>query len=420
MQRKYINHPLMIAILVIPLIEPYGIAEMAMYLGGIWRFIDSILSIFKWISVFGTAMLVISNIKKRKSYDRVIFLMIAYHVWIITVALIRGNFYITNIKFAVASICIVILFNEYINFYNASKFLSVIETLLLLWIIINFLCLVIYPTGMYTTERGWRANWFLGYRNVHIYYYIPYLAVSGIDQYIRNRRIGIKYYLVITLIVVSALLAGSYTTLIAMGLFGLLFYLFGDKKLLNKINILTLYFSSIIISILFIFFNYQNSFLNEVINFLGNIIGRNVSASTMSSRNVIWARAIMDFFQHPLIGNGNISYSDIFSTWSVSQAHNMYLDIVVIGGIVLLVLFSAIVIGINKRVIECKNPELYNIATILFLALAILFITEARHDTVLLFIYLISIYFYPALIKNYSISDKSKRLKIRISRTNIR
>lgn len=413
-QHKYINHPLVIALLFIPFVEPYGIAEMAMYIGDSWKYVDMLFSLLKWMSVIGVVLLSAINIKKKEKFDWMIALLILYQAWILIIALIRGNLYITNIKYAVASICVVILFKVYISCFSASRFISTIEKVLLLWIIVNFICLILFPEGMYITERGWSANWFLGYRNVHIYYYIPYLTIASINQYIKNQRIGIKYYVVLIIIIISSILAGSYTTSIAMGLYGFFFFIFGDRKMLNKLNMMTVYLGSILVSVLIIFFNYQNRILNDIMTFISRFIGRNISLSTMSSRTVIWTRTIVDISKHPITGCGNILYTDVFKTWTVTQAHNMFLDIVVMGGIILLLIFSLIIFGLHKKIKDCSNPELYNVAIISFVAFCILFITEARHDTVLLYTYIMTVFYFPLIIKKCSIKDSSHRLKIKV------
>ena len=87
--------------------------------------------------------------------------------------------------------------------------------------------------------------------------------------------------------------------------------------------------------------------------------------------------------------------------------HNMYMDILVVGGIMLLAVFTFMILMIDKKVKQCTILEIKNISNFIFVGYGILFITEARRDMVLLSICLATMYYLPDLIKRYG-EDKTK------------
>ena len=88
----------------------------------------------------------------------------------------------------------------YMDSPYSMRFLKAACLILETWILLNFICIIIFPDFMYVDDRGWGANWLLGYKNLHIYYFIPYFAIKAIIQYFEKSNLTISYYIMIAII----------------------------------------------------------------------------------------------------------------------------------------------------------------------------------------------------------------------------
>ncbi len=398
---KLINNKTVILLLFLPFVEPFGTESMATYLGGIWTYIHMVFSILKWMSFLVIAF---TFIRRRLQMSIIVWLLVIYQMWIITITIIRLGITFSQISNSITAIGAALLFEYYLSRGDQKTFLRVVELTLTAWIILNFITIVLYPNGMYVDNRNWRLNWILGYKNIHIYYYLPFLAISAISQYIRNKRLKGSYYAMVVLAIISAYLAKSFTTLLAVFLFFCFIILFADKTLPAFMNMNVIYITSMIISIFVI----KGSVSRIIETF--NIF--NKDASTVSSRIYIWQRARSDLIRHPLLGNGLVRYTTLFKTWDVTQMHNMYLDVLTIGGIVLLIILSLIIYTDNQCLKESSVPFLRNVIIFVFLAYSVLFVAEARRDMALLSIFFVVVSYLPHIIDTYDLPIERRR-KIR-------
>ena len=402
---QILNTRIMMVLLLLPFLEPLGVEEMSIYLGGGWTIIHRFFSILKLVSFVIMTILTIYQLKKPTI---IFFFMLIFQVWTILRTIMNGGFSFSRLITSLTSIGISLVLDYYIRNGNVKRIISVIEIILMIIIIINLITIMVYPNGMYVNDRMWRQNWLLGYRNLHIQYYLPYIFICAINQYLKEEKLGLKFYMMLSIVIISVYFSKSTTSLISVGLIGILVVLFGSSKVVKKINLTSIYIVSVVLSILIIFMGIQNYFAE----FLRDVLGKDV---TLSSRTQIWAKGIKYFSQHPILGNGivSVNYSTAYRTYSVNQMHNMYFDILVVGGIVLLAIYTVIIVLVSKQVRTCSNVILKNVALFVFSGYAILFITEARRDLAMFNMFMLLAYYLPTIVKQYNI-DKCKTKKYRL------
>ena len=404
---KLLNKSLVMIALLAPLIEPSGLEDLSVYVGGVWRCLHLLVIAFKWISFIVVFLLSLQQFKK---WEIITWLFVGYQALIAIMTMLNSGLTISHVSNLLTPMVTVLLFQYYMKDGSAFKFLRIAQLILGILIILNLITIIVRPNGMYIDDRGWVDNWILGYRNLHIYYFLPFLAIYGIVEYIKRNRIGIGLYVMVIFITISSALSRSITTLFAIAFVALFIGLFENNNLPKILSIRNICLVSFVLSILFIFFSFQN----HISGIFGNILGRDFS--TFSRRTLIWARAAADFFEKPLFGYGIIKYEGIFKSWDVGQMHNMYLDVLVVGGLALLSVFALLINLINNKVNECQVPAMRNTCTFIFIGYSILFIAEARRDTTLLFVFMSLCYYLPLLVDKYQIKDNKKRLRIKFKR----
>ena len=395
-----LNNPIIIALLILPLIEPSGVEDMSVFLGGIWRYIHLSFVFFKAFSFFVVTLI---SIKRINRFNKTVYIIMIYQAMIAIVTIINGTIALSHFIVLFTPIIAVWLADYYLSSGNIKRFIQVFSLMLCIVVVLNFISILIWSDGIYIDDRGWKANWFLGYRNRFIYYFLPAIFLCGISQYIIKGKMGMMFYFLLIIIVASSFMVQSTTTMISMVFVGVMVLLFENRNLPKIITIWNEFIVSFVISILFVFFSYQKYFSDYIIRFLGK-------DATFSNRTMIWERAVADFFKKPVFGNGFVSYDNLFIGWTVGQMHNMFMDILVTGGIVLMVVFIILVLITHRSVNKCNIAAIRNIATVTFMGYGILFITEARRDVTLLFVFFIICSYLPDIINQYNIKETKKHI----------
>lgn len=396
-----LNNRLMMLFMTISFFEPSGIEGMSTYIGGIWRIIHFAFSYTKYISFVLILLLALYQMKKMSI---IVCSFVAFEIYIILIGFFTNTMSIGELSTAITSIGCALIFDYYLRGANVNKFLDVIDKLLLLIILINFMSIVIFPRGMYIDDRNWWQNYILGFKNRHIYTFLPCLFVRISEDYLRNYEISIRTFCVMGVIFASTIIADSTTSMIAVGLFVVTGSMLRNSKILSKFNILFFYILSVTISVLIIVFRIQNRFSHIL-----GLLNKNV---TLTNRTRIWEAALLDVNLNPFIGNGLISYDHLFETWEVSQMHNMYLDVMVIGGLILFGILTFIFVLISREQKKCNVLEVHNIILFLFGIYFVLFITEARRSIDSLIICSLIAFYLPKIIRNCEIDkmiSKSKK-----------
>ena len=397
-----------IIFMLLPFLEPQGIVGMSDYLGGIYRYIDSGFTILTVVSCLFICILYFG--RKTVALSKILVVILAYVAWLIFSSVINGNFstgyLITSLK--IIGMCMMADF--YMDSPYSMRFLKAACLILETWILLNFICIIIFPDFMYVDDRGWGANWLLGYKNLHIYYFIPYIAIKAIIQYFEKSNLTISYYIMIAIILASSILANSTTTFITICVLIICIVFlrrFDLPKMFNSFSIVCI---SGALSVVFIMFNRIASILT--------VVEKLFDTNTIYLRNLIWARSLISIAENPIIGKGNFAFELSSFSWKITQTHNKFIDLLITGGIVQVVLFFFLFWIVSKKISDIKQFEYRNIMNFSFALYAILFLTEARRNDYLFFMLIVVAFYLPHLLSKANISGnfykRTKRRHLKI------
>ena len=205
----------------------------------------------------------------------------------------------------------------------------------------------------------------LGPKNNRIYYLLPLLFFGVYKDYLAST---LKFKLLcFPIVALDCILEFSVTTLFSIGLFFVLFVLISFKKILEiKIKPIICIFLIVSLSLAFLSDSFLKSILKDIVDFFGK--------SDTFGRFEIWGTAAKLIKAEPLFGYG-IQDSEVVRMYfsDLNHAHNRYLDVLYMGGIVGLILFMAPIVCLNTNLLKDKK-----IIPILLVSYAVLYITEGK------------------------------------------
>ena len=362
--KRLIN--IMLIICVIPFLVPRGIMET----GG--NLLNSILYYFRLFVIF---FLLICCILYKIRFCMITWLSILFYFLNIVICIIRHTDTSADISNFIYVFGMVLIM-EFALYNDISCFIKNMAIIIGIIIVANFITIVMHPGGLYTDSRGWKANWVMGYYNSHIFTYLPWLAFSYMYIYKLRGKLSVMGIGLLVFTICGIYMAGSKTSLVALGI-AFIIMVFSLKAFkLNLPNVFVFFIISFVISYLIIFMNFQENFSAILYKYLNR-------DSSFTGRNIIWAMALKSISRHPILGNGNVSYN--LTTWTTTQAHNTYLNIMVQQGLLGLMLFGIIVFIVSHKLKQFKEHPYTKVLTIILVAYFVDFITEMYQMPHLLF-----------------------------------
>ena len=283
----------------------------------------------------------------------------------------------------------------------AFKITNILYKVLFIIIFVNFLTIILFPNGMYTTIY-YSTNWFLGYDNTHIAIYLPAIMIMMIKKEISNKW-NINYFLLIGFITYSVFFCFSANSVVVYSI--ILFYILYREKI-DQMHIMNI--KNYIIMYLAIFLGIVILRLQNLFSwFIVKVLGKNL---TFTGRVHIWDR-IIDLIKNKFILGYGKEKNEIISAKlghkSYSHAHNTILDILYKGGIVSLLIMSYIVYICSKELTKFKNNKIAKIISIILFDFLIMSVFEARQEKIGLYIILVYAYNVRYLIKSKEL-DKNE------------
>lgn len=344
---------LFIFCLLFPHFEPGCFNDM----GGM---IDLLYNICKVISTFIVLTLYLK--KGEISHLFISFAMLWIYFFLNTIA---KNGFLIGEMVRVLSYLVVAMMVEYYVKKQAKILVCALVFLYEFLVIVNFITILLFPTGMYETELQWE-NYFLGFRNTFALYFIPCMTFEIIwAKFVGKWRRAIIMF---TVCLVSAVFSASATCLLITVAYIVLFatriYCY---KIFNVISGMFFYLAA--------FFAVVILRLQSLLEPLFNALGRNI---TMTGRTLIWDYTIQKIMQSPLTGYGKQSaeyrIAQIPNVYGASHAHNLILEHLYCGGVIQLILlivwFSFLCKNLWKaRCLEYTHIIMIGITAFLFMML---------------------------------------------------
>jgi len=407
--RTLMKNKIFITCLLIPYLEPRSIQELITYgNSSIWSVISNIFSLFKLMSLSVIILLIIITQKGKFKISKISILIIAYEAWIILVNYINGYEIFARIQWALLIIGLVLLTELYLNMNLFSEFVRCLSFWLGILIVANLVTMILYPNGMYVDNNGWTENFLFSFKNMHIYMFLPYLAAKPLADLLKEGKLSWSFYVMVGVIFVSAYIANSTTTLVAMIVLFICILFFRESKS-RIVNPIFWFIGSVVLSIFIIVFNVQSYFATSLEALFQKPIG------TFHNRTYIWDLALNYFAKNPIIGNGYLSFYASFSKNLITQMHNQYLDVLIIGGAFLGILFGIIIFSACKKISKRHGLICSNLLSFSLICYFILFLTEAYRNNVLIFFVIVAAYHIDKvapIVRREQQKKKRFRLKI--------
>ena len=267
------------------------------------------------------------------------------------------------------------------NFQTSMKWLTILLSGL---IYLNTILLILYPEGLWIDEnwvgRGSQIRYLFGnYNQTGI---VCLLGITTHAIYTFQTKKGyINLYILIAVSLFSVLFVGSMTSTI--GLLLLIGYILFHKLIKRPIMILIIFCTIYIMAFIFIIWlgnSIENfSFFKD---FIENTLNKD---TTFSTRTTIWGNSVKEIAHSPFLGYGiqNLEWND--EHLGGSGPHNLWLMLLLQGGIVLLIGFVSITIYAIKSALRVKTLP----ATTAVIALCVLFTMSffETYNIVLIFLF---------------------------------
>ena len=367
------------SILVLGLMEPLGISGAAKYLGSVWVYIDYVSIICMYSSFLLGIYFAINNYKRKKQTEPFVIIYILFEITLLVSNVVNGTSLLTEIKLFLSGFALIEAFRFSIEKGKMDDAINTCIFYLELFVVINLVTIILYRGGLYYDDRGWGTNYFLGYRNLNIYTYLPLICFLGIKYRNVNRKHPI-IILFLGIMAISIVLSGSSTSLAIIALILLGYLFFSNKEIPRFVKPNYTFIYSIVLSCMFVFFQFQHK-ISWLIDYLFQ------KNATFSQRSYIWKVALAKIVKHPIIGNGNSSFA-WGSYYDATQCHNRFLDVLYMGGIILFLIFVVMVLFATHNNNSKGN---LNLSAYALMGYAVLFLMEGRRTD---YVFYLVLYIY--------------------------
>lgn len=340
------------------------------------------------MKIFSLICIILVFFKERK-ISHPLLLMIIFWLWMITVTIYNNGDVSTVLNYGISVIALTYIMDYGINKYNRN-FFSTLMFCFELVIYINLITIIAFPEGLYTTGSVMTgmatSNWFLGYDNTHIAYFLPAFIVAILykNLYKKNLRAN----LLLGAILLSIFICQSGTSLVG-GILMIAFIVF--HKLIENSKIFNLKNYCIIIVMLFfliVVFRVQNLFSFIIVGILHKDL-------TFTNRTMLWDITLSSFLQHPFIGYGwqsQMVRHSMYNSQTIIFAHNQILEYLYLGGIVNIIFYGMIIWYSYVKNKENSTNSLYKVISYGFLILQILYITEVYLNPIIYIVIILLLY----------------------------
>lgn len=347
-------------------------------------FISLLLIVAFLVSLDSVSRFFSSSSKQSKS---VYITMVVMTLFIYISRFLNGwNFTSAVLKDFIYQITLINVFSYYIRKEFWIK-LTILDFILSSYVIINFICMIIYPNGMFITELS-NENWFLGFKNIMVRTFIPAIIISCVVSWHKKRHLSLRNYIIYLICFISVVLGKTTTGIVVHLILGAFLLYLGFFNKIKYFGVFYIFIATFALTILIVFFSLQENFSYFIEKYLNK-------DATFTGRIYIWEAAVAEYLKSPIIGYGYhisnewrelLDYMDIFKKVKMpSHPHNFVLYILLQGGLVYFLFFSYLFFLITKFVSSLKNYVIVNFLTLMYLAFFIDGITESLTGALMFF-----------------------------------
>lgn len=331
--------------------------------------LDAVVDKLQLFSGLAIALLFILYLSRNGSIKTITILVFAFWLDILVMTYVNeGNLddvIIQALKIFVL-ICSVNIYKDHLM-----DFLSIIILILEIQIVANLYYMIAYPQGMlYLVSDKFKYIgthwWLLGFDDRSNSIFFPAIGFELVYAFLSKKKL--RLLLLLAVIHAEAFISLSGATIAGLVLIDLvlIFRLWKRSNVLNYRNVVILL---IVANILIVGLSGNNGFTT----FITSIVGKSID--TMSGRHWIWTRAMEMIGNNALFGYGQMTDARLQSEVYVNtilHSHNMLLEVLFKGGIVLMAIFCSIMVHVGKTMMKFKTSQS---AQMLLLALSAMMIT---------------------------------------------
>lgn len=374
---------LLFVVIMIPFVEPRIFNEAEFWIN---LHVHDIYEVARYLAF--AAIIFYNLLHLNVKYSPVTQMIIVYFSLMVVSTIVNHGALRASVTYFFTTCGVCIFADLFIHKYGVMQYCRNMARFLLVLVVINCITIWLFPGGLYagTLIDLYRAqNWFLGYKNSHIYVYLPclfFVFIIGVQQ---RRKIKWGDVVLALVVLISIIISDSTTSLVVMLCFCVYLVLnfrtnhrWLENPFLQYVLVLLVNYALIFVNIVQLLQDYISAIFDKY--------------STVESRTVIWNNALRFIRESPLLGNGIEDY-DVSLMKIYGQAHNKLLDVAYVGGIVGLVSFALILLYVIIQLNKNRKTKETKICTIVFLCYNIVFLTEAQRDNPLYFVVLVTIYY---------------------------
>lgn len=352
---KYFNYYAMVLIYIIVLLPFLSLSGVRDLLG------ESAYSVYQSAAMVLLGVLAIFKVRHMPK-DPFPFIYLIFHILVFLVTTRHYGFSMGILVVCFAGFFIVLLIQR-----DAALMIKALSVVAVVALVANFLSMV----KLGVTER---AEYFIGGKNHISIFLIPATFTVMMDSHLQRQKITWFVFLYAAVASAMVFLAGSATgiiTAIAM-IVGVLWI----RKF--KPNVAVMMIGMIVIQVVLVFFVGMLSNSPLWIRIL-NLLGKD---ETLTSRAIIWEQSINIIRNNLFLGVGRGAGIRYTSNWGytriTSEAHNFFLEYLLEGGIVGLVLYGTLLwLAVRKLNMDVK---LHRIIFICFMVMLVNGLAEAVNN----------------------------------------
>lgn len=310
------------------------------------------------------------SIREKKSKRFNITLLILWILLLISTILYQDAPFYEYAKniLLILSVCIFVELLAILAPYNG---LQCMYRYFVLCVFINTATVFIFPNAMYAQQStGNWICWFLGDDNSGYTYYIVASTLAMIhDDCIAKKITGLSimtYLCAFVFVFHNQIATGIVSQIVWLFLFLGYRFRWGRKFLKPRYVIYAL--AGIFVGLVFL----RSFILKPIVSALNRDV-------TLSTRTILWDNILSVVLKRPFWGYGTIdidTFRKLFSTSSVTAAHNYYLQILLWGGFPALILFGMLIYSAGKDGRSLANAGFYYCAVIGLATAGVRFMAE--------------------------------------------
>lgn len=302
--------------------------------------LDSLLPAhFKSIFILaGFLCLCIYHLSTRKKFGVPVILWGIFAMWLCWSNLMNSRDLLAAFFYPV-KVATFILLNKFYLDRRDKTFLKIIRHYMTIILIINFV-LQMFDQDMFGYTKALNYLNFFESDNYLGWYYVPYITLCLILDFVEKGRTRNITYFEIGLCMASIVRAWVGKTMIALALIILYIVFVYRKKISFAFTPKLLGIGYIVLDIGIVFFGMQNIFSASLYDFLGKEV-------TLGGRIYIWAAAIQNISKSPIWGygitqGGELFINHVYGYGDLVPSHNLFLEVAIQSGLIGLILYLLI------------------------------------------------------------------------------